>query len=154
MEKDLRTQRKGSQEKMTKTMNHLAELQLFANKKAQNIHNIQQKIQNDIKKNEALLDLHCDELSRDIGVKEILKRKPSFDSQLSRDGDSIQLRNGLMSSSNSFETYTAPKSSNSLLSEQPRSRAISSLPRFNINLAAQQAKRSSTDPQKKNKLLA
>lgn len=157
MEKESHIDRQSSlNEPIVDAMKQLAELQLFASKKAQNIHNIQHKIQNDIKKNEALLDLHCDAISRDIGIdhsaknKKILFDDDSVNEQNYHDGN-IKTWNGMMSSS--VETYAAPKISTSVSSERPKSRPTSNLPRFNINLASQQVKRAPIDSQKKNKLM-
>lgn len=156
MEKDSKTDRNSSlNEPIVDAMKQLAELQLFASKKAQNIHNIHHKIKNDIKKNEALLDLHCDEISRDIGVNHSNKKKILFDdesvNEIIRDDANIKVWNGMMSSSN--ETFTTPKIATPVSSERVKSRPTSNLPRFNINLASQQVKRIPIDPQKKNKMM-
>ena len=39
----------------------------------QNIQDIKRKIQKDIEKNGELLDLHCDEISRDIGTNQLIR---------------------------------------------------------------------------------
>lgn len=147
MDKDTQTDQNDSYEKIVK---QLSDIQLFGSKKAQNIHNIQQKIEKDIKKNEAFLDLHCDEISRDIGANSLSKK--TGDEKVSEtilEEETLKPWSDLM-----LFTNEVPKDSVKMQLDRPKPRAPSNLPRFNINSATQQVRRSSIDVQKKNKLLA
>lgn len=148
----------------------MADIHLFANDGMENIQNIKRKIQNDIEKNEVLLDLHCDEISRDIGVNQLTKKSNDSFEANTITNRSIGINS---SSSNGITDYgekvskawskiqLSPNKSNppstesiSSNSDQPKARRPSSLPRFNINSTGRLTQRIPIDPQKKSKLLA
>lgn len=124
----------------------MAEINLFASDGAHSIHAIHQKIKNDIEKNEALLDLHCDEISRDIGF----NLPKDFDVERSSDFGSLKPINDLLLYKG--DKLNGIKEPLPINSKAPRT--ASCLPRFNINLANKPLKRTPIDPQKKSKLLA
>lgn len=135
----------------------------FASDGAQNIHAIHQKIQNDIEKNEALLDLHCDEISRDIGALSLSKNS-LFDVDIDETVESGTVEpindlyptngnkpsNGFTDKINGVKEPSAPLN----LDKSKIPRTTSCLPRFNINVGGKPMKRMPIDPQKKSKLLA
>lgn len=128
----------------------LTEIHQFASNDAQSILNIQQKIQKDIEKNEALLDLHCDEISRAIGALNLPKELNSYEPSEGGEMAAFKSLNDLLEFKNDDS-----KDMISIKSDRPKAmRTMSSLPRFNINLTGKPAKRTPIDPQKKNKLLA
>lgn len=126
----------------------MADINFFANEGAQSIHAIHQKIQNDIEKNEAYLDLHCDEISRDITFN--LSKDALFDMERPNDIESLEPINELLPFKN--EKPNGSKVPLPIQSKPPRT--ASCLPRFNINVAGKPVKRPPIDPQKKIKLLA
>lgn len=151
----------------------MTDIHLYTNNDMQNIHNIKRKIQNDIEKNEILLDLHCEELSRDIyGNKLIKNAADSFDiatenRAIGSNFDHSKLKslpsNGINNEVKSDKPCNKlPNSPNSppngqpitLNSDQIKARSPSSLPRFNINSSGRMTQRIPIDPQKKSKLLA
>lgn len=149
----------------------LADIHLFANNGMQNIQNIKRKIQNDIEKNEVLLDLHVDEISRDIGAKTIDSFEASTTNGTNRstvaNSDYPKMKppssNGINHNEKSNKTWNkipiSPSSSPSgesitSSSDQLKARRPSSLPRFNINSSGKMMQRIPIDPQKKSKLLA
>lgn len=127
----------------------MADINFFANEGAHSIHAIHQKIQHDIEKNEALLDLHCDEISRDITF-DLPKDSSFYDVDRASEIGQLQPINDLLLSKNDKSNGNKlPLSSHS---KAPRT--ASCLPRFNINLAGKPVKRTPIDPQKKSRLLA
>lgn len=155
----------------------MADIHLFANNGMQNIQNIKRKIQNDIEKNEVLLDLHCDELSRDIGANQLTKKSvDSFNADtangtnrsLAANSDYSKMKPPSSNGINHDEKTNKPwnkvpispssppscESSITLNSDQPKARRPSSLPRFNINSSGKMMQRIPIDPQRKSKLLA
>lgn len=130
----------------------LADIHLFTTEEAQNIHAIQKKIQNDIEKNEAYLDLHCEQQCNEIN----------------RDIVGLNLPNGLFSGDESNELRSSKPVNEMLLfksdkqnlmhepfsSERGKAAKVSNLPRFNINMGGKPLKRAPIDPQRKIKLLA
>lgn len=134
----------------------LADINLFANDESTNIHAIQQKIQRDIQKNEAFLDLHCDEISRDINALNSPRQAHLFDA-VSENGIHRESENNLMNGLLMIKSNRSDDSKDSLLTNSSKSRAprtTSCLPRFNINVGGKPLKRTPIDPQKKSKLLA
>ncbi|XP_031620331.1 kinetochore protein SLK19 [Contarinia nasturtii] len=143
------------------SIRRLDDIKHFANDGAQNIHAIHQKIQNDIEKNEALLDLHCDEISRDIGALNLSKNSQLFD-DIDESGDSGALKpiNDLFQMNNDKrngfnDKINGLKETVSFNSDKTKiPRTVSCLPRFNINVGGKPTKRMPIDQQKKTKLLA
>lgn len=127
----------------------LADINFFANEGAQSIRAIHQKIQSDIEKNEALLDLHCDEITQDIAFS-LSKDDSMFDVGRSTEIDTLKPINELLQ--HKSDTQNGAKLPLPLNSKAPRMNSC--LPRFNINLANKPLKRNPIDPQKKSKLLA
>lgn len=149
----------------------MADIQLFANNGMQNIQDIKRKIQNDIEKNEVLLDLHCDEISRDIGANQLTKKSvDSFEPNAATNRSigvnsnyskiKSPLSNGIVYDDEFTKSWNkmpiSPASESIIInSDQPKaSRRQSSLPRFNINSSGRLTQRIPIDPQKKSKLLA
>lgn len=150
----------------------MADIQLFANNGMQNIQDIKRKIQNDIEKNEVLLDLHCDEISRDIGANQLTRKSvDAFDANVVPNrsiGVNSDYSKVKSPSSNGYDEKVTkawnnmpispsnPPTSDSITvnSDQPKARRPSSLPRFNINSSGRLTQRIPIDPQKKSKLLA
>lgn len=153
----------------------MADIHLFANDGMQNIQSIKRKIQNDIEKNEVLLDLHCDEISRDIGVNQMAKKSSvdSFDTNTATNrsvGVNLDYPKMKPPSSNGINygekvnnawnkvpispSNPPPSESNTANSDHLKARRPSSLPRFNINSSGRLTQRIPIDPQKKSKLLA
>lgn len=136
----------------------LADIHLFSSEKTENIHAIQQKMQKDIVKNETFLDLHCDEIGRDLGMFYAENESPFvIDKPNGMDHEIGPMKpiGDLLS----FKTNMPNASKVPLPIHSDRtngSRAASSLPRFNINLGGQSkpVKRTLLDPLKKSKLLA
>lgn len=169
------TSGKGDDMSDDQIVQQMADIHLFANDGMQNIQSIKRKIQNDIEKNEVLLDLHCDEISRDIGVNQVVAKKSveSFDANTSTNcsvgvnSDYSKMRppssNGIIYDEKVNKAWNKvpispnnpPSSeSNILNSDQLKARRPSSLPRFNINSSGRLTQRIPIDPQKKSKLLA
>lgn len=155
----------------------MAEIHLFANNHIQDIQHIKRKIQKDIEKNEVLLDLHCDEISRDIGANELSKnasdsfeisgttnvtnRTTGSNSDYSKmklmpsNGTNIELKADKSWNNLPLSPKSSPNSEPiALNSDQSRARRPSNLPRFNINSSGRMFQRTPIDPQKKSKLLA
>lgn len=132
----------------------MADVKLFANDGADNIHAIHQKIKNDIEKNEALLDQHCSEISLDIGALNLSKELSLFDFDISNDLELSKTATDfpLFSRGDKSSGSKEPFSASSEKTKMPRT--ASCLPRFNINLSAKPLKRALIDPQRKSKLLA
>lgn len=136
----------------------LADIHLFTSEKLENIHEIQQKMQNDIAKNETFLDLHCEEIGRDIGIFYAENESPFvIDKPNGGDHDIGPMKpiGDLLSFKSNMPN--ASKVPLPIHSDRTNgSRPASSLPRFNINLSGQPKpmKRTLLDPQKKSKLLA
>lgn len=128
----------------------MTDIHLFANTDMENIQNIKRKIQQDIEKNEVLLDLHCDEISRGIGANAFTMNGANSTSALNSDRSKL---NGMNHDAKANKTLNSPPSS-TLNSEQTKARRPSSLPRFNINSSGRMMQRIPIDPQKKSKLLA
>ncbi|XP_055322434.1 uncharacterized protein LOC129578224 isoform X2 [Sitodiplosis mosellana] len=126
----------------------LADINFFANEGAQSIHAIHQKIQNDIEKNEAILDLHCDEISHDITFN-LPKDSSLFDVERSSEIGTLKPINNLL-----LYKGDKPNGIQVPLPINAKPRMNSCLPRFNINLAGKPLKRTPIDPQKKSRLLA
>lgn len=135
-------------------MQQLADMNLFAEDKTHNIHAIHKKIQRDIEKNEALLDLHCDEISRDVDALNLPKEVHLFDeNEMNHNSAKFDAMNDLLL----FKSKRSDQSKDSVLihPNKPKPpRMASCLPRFNINVGGKPLKRSPIDPQKKSKLLA
>lgn len=134
----------------------LTDINLFANDESTNIHAIQQKIQRDIEKNEAFLDLHCDEISRDINALTSPREAHLFDA-VGENGIHRESENNAMNGLLMIKSNRSDDSKGSLLINSSKSRAprtASCLPRFNINVGGKPLKRTPIDPQKKSKLLA
>lgn len=138
-------------------MLQLADMNLFAKDETHNIHAIHQKIQRDIEKNEALLDIHCDEISRNIDVLNLPKEVHLFDvvgeNERNHDSAKFNAMNDLLL----FKSKRSDQSADSTMihPNKPKApRMASCLPRFNINVGGKPLKRAPIDPQKKSKLLA
>lgn len=125
------------------------DIHLFANNDMRNIQNIKHKIRKDIEKNEVLLDLHCEEISRDIDADQLIES--TAESFAIND----EMRGAAINPDQSPTSKPWNKSSLSPNSEQQtKARRPSSLPRFNINSSGRTIHRIPIDPQKKSKLLA
>ena len=103
----------------------------------------------DYEKNEALLDLHCGEITQGIAFN-LSKDDSMFDVGRSNELDTLKPINDLLQ--HKSETQNGVKIPLPLNSKPPRMNSC--LPRFNINLANKPLKRNPIDPQKKSKLLA
>lgn len=139
---DTETTRNNDTDQITR---QLADINFYANEGAHSIHALHQKIKNDIEKNEAYLDLHCDEISRDINLN--LSTEPSFfDSECSSEVGTLRPIDEMLEYKTNRVTKVPPISA-----KAPRT--ASCLPRFNIT-AGKPMKRTPLDPQRKSKLLA
>lgn len=150
----------------------MADIQLFADNGMQNIQDIKRKIQKDIEKNEVLLDLHCDEISRDIGTNQLPRKSVGSFGDNAVTNRSIGVNSNYPKikspSSNGYDekatkawnkmpmSPSEPPTSESIAmnTDQLKARRPSSLPRFNINSSGRLTQRIPIDPQKKSKLLA
>lgn len=139
-------------------VHQMSDIHLFANNDMENIQNIKRKIQKDIEKNEVLLDLHCDEISRGICANGYAMNDANITSTTDSDRSQmkIPLSNGMNHDEKANKILSSPSSSSliTLNSEHSKARRPSSLPRFNINSSGRMMQRVPIDPQKKSKLLA